>query len=246
MFDFLSRTELLLGRTSLEKFKNANVIIFGLGGVGASATEMLVRAGIGNLTIIDGDNVVLSNLNRQIAYTQKDIGNSKINVIKERIFNINPLINLKTYEEYVDKKDRFEEILLQSKFTVVLDAIDTLSNKCNLILSSKKLNIPVVSSFGAGGRMDVSQIEINDISKTKNCRLAYYARRILKRNGLKNGVRAIYSKEIPSKDCITLEEQVKGKKSTIGTISYLPTIFGCYCASEIIKIILDTELILSE
>ncbi|MCB1141734.1 MAG: tRNA threonylcarbamoyladenosine dehydratase [Leptospiraceae bacterium] len=234
-FDFLSRTELLLSEEHLEKLANSSIAVFGLGGVGSCTAEMLCRAGIGTLCLIDGDRVVLSNLNRQMAYSRNEIGKDKTKAMEDRLVSINPDLKIKVYNEFISERSRFLEILKENQFDFVIDAIDTLSSKCSLILSAIQTSTPIVSSFGAGGRLNPEDIRVDDISKTKNCRLAYYARRILRRNGVRKGVRAVYSLEIPSKDSVTLEESVRGKKSTIGTISYLPNLFGIYCAAEVIR-----------
>jgi tRNA A37 threonylcarbamoyladenosine dehydratase len=237
-FNFTSRTKLLIGQESLEKLENSNVIVFGLGGVGACVAEMLVRAGVGNLTIVDGDQIVLSNLNRQLHTLISNIDKPKAIALQERLLEINPLLNITILQEYIKTKNRFEEIL-SDKFDVCVDAIDTLSNKVNLILTAKEKEIPIVSSFGAGGRLDPSLVRVGDISETKNCRLAYYTKRKLRKKNLLKGVKVVYSLEKPLKSSITLEEKVQGKKSTIGTISYMPNVFGCFVASEVIKILIN-------
>jgi tRNA threonylcarbamoyladenosine dehydratase len=239
-FDFLSRTSLLIGEKSLDFLKNSRIIVFGLGGVGAIAAEMLIRSGIGHLTIVDGDKIVLSNLNRQIQTLRNNLGLYKTEIIKERLLSINPESEIIIISEFIDRKHKFETILT-SDYDLCIDAIDTLTNKVHLIVTALNMKIPVISSLGAGGKLDPTQVTITDISETYNCRLAYYVRKKLKKYGIHEGVRVVFSSEPPKKESITLEEKVFGKKSTIGTISYLPNIFGCFAASESIRLLLSQK-----
>lgn len=236
-FEFLSRAKLLIGEENLEILKNSHVFVFGLGGVGACASEMLVRAGIGKLSIVDGDVIVLSNINRQLHTLQTNVGKSKAETLAERLLAINPHVKLNVIPKYIDKKQDFEE-LLQDKPNVCIDAIDTLTNKCNLILTCVERQIPIISSMGAGGRLNPNLVKVSDISETYNCRLAYYVRKKLKKAGVYQGVKVVFSSERPKKDSLALNEKVKGKKSTIGTISYLPNVFGCFISAEAINILL--------
>lgn len=236
-FEFLSRTKLLIGEENLEILKNSHVFVFGLGGVGACAAEMLVRAGIGAVSIVDGDVIVLSNLNRQLHTLQTNVGQPKAETLAERLRSINPNLALNVISKYIDKKQDFEE-LLQEKPSVCIDAIDTLTNKCNLILTCVERQIPIISSMGAGGRVNPNLVRVADISQTYNCRLAYYVRKKLKKAGVYKGVKVVFSPEKPKKESLTLDEKVKGKKSTIGTISYLPNVFGCFVSAEAINILL--------
>ncbi len=236
-FEFLSRTKLLLGEEKLEILQNSHVFVFGLGGVGACAAEMLVRAGVGKLSIVDGDEIVLSNLNRQLHTLTENIGKSKAETLAKRLLSINPALTLSVISQYLDKKKDFEETL-EKKPNVCIDAIDTLTNKCNLIITCVERQIPVISSMGAGGRVNPNLIHVSDISKTYNCRLAYYVRKKLKKAGIHRGVKVVFSSERPKKESLTLDEKVKGKKSTIGTISYLPNLFGCFLSAEAINTLL--------
>lgn len=238
-FEFLSRTLLLLGEKKLSLLYNSHIAVFGLGGVGACAAEMLVRAGIGSLTIVDGDVIVLSNLNRQLHTLQTNVGKLKAESLAERLLQINPMLRLQVVSEYIDKKEGFENLLSQ-KFNVCIDAIDTLTNKCNLIQTCVERQVPIISSMGAGGKLNPNKVKVADISQTYNCRLAYYVRKKLKKVGIQKGVKVVFSTERAIKESITLDEKVKGKKSTIGTISYMPNIFGCFVASEALNLILKT------
>ncbi|MCX7999022.1 MAG: tRNA threonylcarbamoyladenosine dehydratase [Leptospiraceae bacterium] len=200
---------------------------------------MLVRAGIGSLTIVDGDVIVLSNLNRQLHTLQTNVGKLKAESLAERLLQINPMLRLQIVSQYIDKKEGFENLLSQN-LSVCIDAIDTLTNKCNLIQTCVERQVPIISSMGAGGKLNPNKVKVADISQTYNCRLAYYVRKKLKKVGIQKGVKVVFSTERPIKESITLDEKVKGKKSTIGTISYMPNIFGCFVASEALNLILKT------
>jgi len=238
-FDFLSRTELLVSNEKLNVLRNSHVAIFGLGGIGSCAAEMLCRGGIGKLTIIDGDIVVLSNLNRQLHSLRSNLNYEKTIVLQDRLLSINPNLEVHRIQRYLKYKQDFNEIFETNTFDFVLDCIDTLTSKCILIETTYCKKIPIVVSFGAGGRLDPTQIQIADISKTKNCRLAYYVRKKLHKVGIFNGIQTVFSTEIPPKESLTLEEPVQGKKSTIGTISYMPNLFGCFAASIVIRTLLE-------
>jgi tRNA A37 threonylcarbamoyladenosine dehydratase len=238
-FDFLSRTGLLVSNEKLDVLRNSHVAIFGLGGIGSCAAEMLCRGGIGKLTIIDGDIVVLSNLNRQLHSLRSNLNIEKTVVLQDRLLSINPNLEVYRIQRYLKYKQDFTQIFDDNNFDFVLDCIDTLTSKCILIETAYFRNIPIVVSFGAGGRLDPTQILIADISKTKNCRLAYYVRKKLHKVGIYNGIQTVFSTEIPRKEYLTLEEPVQGKKSTIGTISYMPNLFGCYAASIVIRTLLE-------
>jgi tRNA A37 threonylcarbamoyladenosine dehydratase len=238
-FDFLSRTGLLVSNEKLNVLRNSHVAIFGLGGIGSCAAEMLCRGGIGKLTIIDGDIVVLSNLNRQLHSLRSNLNYEKTIVLQDRLLSINPNLEVHRIQRYLKYRQDFTQIFENNTFDFVLDCIDTLTSKCILIETAYSKKIPIVVSFGAGGRLDPTQIQIADISKTKNCRLAYYVRKKLHKVGIYNGIQTVFSTEIPRKECLTLEEPVQGKKSTIGTISYMPNLFGCFAASIVIRTLLE-------
>jgi tRNA A37 threonylcarbamoyladenosine dehydratase len=238
-FDFLSRTELLVSNEKLNVLRSSHVAIFGLGGIGSCAAEMLCRGGIGKLTIIDGDIVALSNLNRQLHSLRSNLNNEKTIVLQDRLLSINPNLEVHRIQRYLKYRQDFSEIFETNTFDFVLDCIDTLTSKCFLIETAYFKKIPIVVSFGAGGRLDPTQIQIADISKTKNCRLAYYVRKKLHKVGIYNGIQTVFSTEIPPKESLTLEDPVQGKKSTIGTISYMPNLFGCFAASIVIRTLLE-------
>ncbi len=230
---WLSRTELLLGESVLGKLRDSNVLVVGLGGVGAYAAEMICRAGVGSMTIVDGDNVHPSNRNRQLLALKSTQGKPKGTLMGDRLLDINPELKVKVINEYI-KDDRMIEIL-EEGFDYVVDAIDTLSPKIFLIYHSLRLELPVVSSMGAGGKFDPLKIDIKDISETTDCTLARILRKRLHRLGVRTGVTAVYSPESIDKSKIVPAEGERNKASTVGTISYMPAAFGIACASVVIR-----------
>lgn len=230
---WLERTELLLGKEKLDRLTKSNVLIVGLGGVGAYAAEQLCRAGIGNMTIVDGDVVEISNRNRQLPALTSTIGKSKAEVLRQRFADINPDINLTVVNDFI-RDEKIVELLKSQPFDYVVDAIDTLSPKVYLVYHAVQLGLKVVSSMGAGGKSDPSKILTADISKSYNCRLAKAMRKRLSRLGIKKGVKVVFSTEEVDGDAVRLDES-QNKKSTVGTISYMPPMFGCFIASVVIR-----------
>ncbi len=229
---------MIVGPEGLSMLKASRVLVVGLGGVGAYAAEMLCRAGIGDMTIVDGDKVHSSNRNRQLAALKSTEGRLKGNVMSERLKDINPDLVLTVIEEYI-KDERMIEVL-GSGFDYVVDAIDTLSPKVFLIYHSLRMNYRVVSSMGAGGKLDPLRIRISDISETTDCTLARILRKRLHRLGIRNGFRAVYSDEVVDKSKIREVDDEQNKKSVVGTISYMPAAFGITCASVVIRDIIHT------
>ncbi len=238
--EWLQRTELLVKEEGIERLQSANILIIGLGGVGSFAAEFLVRAGIGNLTIVDGDTVDITNINRQLPALNSTIGKNKTDVVAERILDINPEINLKKIDEFLEPK-RMEEILTQEKFDYVLDCIDSLSPKLALIITCKRKKIKLVSAMGAGGKTDPSKVMVRDISKTNNCFLAKQIRKKLKKEQIHKGFRCVFSTEIQDENSLKMTDGSNYKKSFYGTISYMPAIFGLYAAAEVIRFLLKKE-----
>lgn len=228
-----SRTELLVGKEGLEKLKKSHVLVVGLGGVGGYAAEQLCRAGIGELTLIDGDTVQPSNRNRQIIALKSTENESKAETIAKRFKDINPDCKLNVIPEYI-RDERMLEILQSAKYDYVIDAIDTLSPKVFLIYHSLNLGLKIVSSMGSGGKMNPEKIQIADISKSHTCPLAYMVRKRLHRLGIRKGFQVVFSpEEIPAH---AMHEDIStNKRTTIGTISYMPPLFGCFCASVVIR-----------
>lgn len=233
MTDWLTRTELILGDEGLKKLKAANVLVVGLGGVGGYAAEMICRAGVGRMTIVDGDTVHSTNRNRQLPALKSTEGLAKTEVMRQRLKDINPDIKLTVIQEYI-KDEKMIEILDMS-FDYVIDAIDTLSPKIFLIYHSLQKKIPVVSSMGAGGKFDPTMIRISDISETTDCSLARILRKRLHRLGIREGFSAVYSPEGIDKSKIVATNGEQNKASIVGTISYMPAAFGIACASVVIR-----------
>ncbi len=233
MDEWLTRTELILGSEGLMKLKTSNVLIVGLGGVGAYAAEMICRAGVGSMTIVDGDTIHLTNLNRQLPALKSTEGLEKAIVMGKRLKDINPGLNLTVIPEYI-KDDRMNEIL-DTGFGYVVDAIDTLSPKVFLIYHSVQKKLPIVSSMGAGGKFDPLKICIADISESAGCKLARILRKRLHRLGVREGVTAVFSPEEVDKSKINVISGERNKASVVGTISYMPAAFGIACASVVIR-----------
>ena len=238
--EWLQRTECLVKEEGIERLQSANILIVGLGGVGSFAAEFLVRSGIENLTIVDGDTVDITNINRQLPALNSTIGKNKTDVVAERILDINPEINLKKINEFLEP-ERMEEILTQEKFDYVLDCIDSLSPKLALIITCKRKKIKLVSAMGAGGKTDPSKVMVRDISKTNNCFLAKQIRKKLKKEQIHKGFRCVFSTEIQDENSLKMTDGSNYKKSFYGTISYMPAIFGLYAAAEVIRFLLKKE-----
>ena len=231
------RTELLIGKEKVDKLKNAHVLVVGLGGVGAYAAESLCRAGIGTMTIVDGDLLHLSNKNRQLPALESTIGKPKAEVIGSRLLDINPELKLHIIQKYI-KDDRMIEIL-DKPFDYVVDAIDTLSPKVSLIYNCIQKGLKIVSSLGAGARIDPTKVTIKDISKSYNCRLGFMLRKRLRKLGVSKGFKVVFSEDKSDKNAVIVDDPEENKKSTVGTISYMPPIYGCFCASVVIRDLIE-------
>lgn len=226
------RTRLLLGDGGLERLAGSCVAVIGLGGVGAYAAEMLARAGVGSLLLVDNDEVGVTNLNRQLPALHSTIGRAKIDVMAERIRDINPEIRITAVREYLNEENVAS--ILPEKPDFLVDAIDTLSPKIALIQYCLGNNIPLVSSMGSGAKTDATKVRIADISKTYQCPLAHMLRKRLHKLGIREGFLAVFSEELPLRESMILEES-ENKKSQVGTISYIPAVFGCVCAQAAIS-----------
>ena len=239
MLEQFSRTELLIGKDGVEKLKNSKVCVFGIGGVGSYVVEGLVRSGIGNFILVDSDKVDITNLNRQIIATTKTVGESKVQVAKKRILEINPEANVEVYEEFFmpDSKDVFDNTV-----DYVIDCVDTVTAKIEIIMRAKSLNIPVISCMGTGNKLDPTKFEVTDIYKTEICPLAKVMRKELKNRGIKD-LKVVYSKETPvSQDKILenskIEKEELKTKRVPGSISFVPSVAGLITAGEVVKDIL--------
>ncbi len=230
---WLERTSLLLGEEKLERLRRAHVLVVGLGGVGAYAAEMLVRAGVGRMTIADADTVSLSNINRQLVALHSTVGRPKAEVLAERLRDIAPEVELTVVTEYI-RDEKTYTLLDAAPYDYVVDAIDTLSPKLALIAGAMERGLPVVSSMGAGAKTDPTRMEIADIAKTHHCPLAHMLRKRLHKIGIRTGFRAVFSAE-PIREGAMYVCEEQNKKSNVGTISYLPALFGIGCASVVIR-----------
>jgi tRNA threonylcarbamoyladenosine dehydratase len=230
---WLQRTELLLGAETLEKLRQLRVLVIGLGGVGSYAAEFLARAGVGHMTIVDGDTVDLTNTNRQLPALHSTVGQPKTAVMAARIRDINPDLHLTVIEQFLTP-DAVKE-LISEQFDYVFDCIDSVQPKQYIIVTCKQKDIRVVSSMGAGGRIDPSKVQIADISETFNCPFAQQIRKGLKRKGVRRGVTVVFSSELVDRNTCMLTDGNRFKKSFYGTISYIPALFGLHMASVVVQ-----------
>lgn len=232
-----SRTELVLGKENVEKLKRAKVAIFGIGGVGSFVAEGLARAGIGNFILVDNDTVSLTNINRQLIATHKTIGQNKVDVMKERISDINPEAQVEIFKTFYMPDS--EEKILDTSIDYVVDAIDTVTAKITLVENCQRLGIPIISSMGTGNKLDPTKLEISDIAKTSVCPLAKVMRKELKARGIKK-LKVLYTKEEPVKiEKNIMDEYIKdekvSKKQVPGSVSFVPSCAGLIIAGEVIK-----------
>lgn len=234
MEEWQQRTKLLIGESKHSKLSGAHVMVAGLGGVGAYAAEMLCRAGVGSLTIVDGDTIHPSNRNRQLLALCSTDGQSKAMLMKTRLTDINPDVRITAIDRYL-KDEALSEVILSQKYDYVVDAIDTLSPKIHLIRETLEAGLPLVSSMGSGGKTDPLSVMIDDFDKSYNCRLAAILRKRLHRFGIRTGFKVVFSVQKTDKEAMLEVTDEPNKKSVVGTISYMPPLFGCLCASVVIR-----------
>jgi tRNA A37 threonylcarbamoyladenosine dehydratase len=232
--DWMSRTQLLLGDERIEKLMKAHVLVVGLGGVGGNCAEALVRAGVGQLTIVDADIVEASNCNRQLVALQSTVGKLKTEVLQERLMDINPQLILNTKSVFL-KEGITASILNACKYDYAVDCIDTLSSKVYFIKGCLDRGIPLISSMGAGRKFDPTRIKIVPIEQSIICPLAKDVRKYLHRMGIRKGFDVVFSDELFTKDTLKINPKGSPKRSFIGTNSYIPAIFGLMCASVVIR-----------
>lgn len=231
------RTEMLIGKEAVQKLEKAKVAVFGIGGVGSFVVEGLTRAGVGNLVLIDPDDISVNNLNRQIHATHRTIGESKVEVMKQRILDINPDANVEIYKgnEFEDG----EENIISSSFSYIVDAVDTVTTKIKLIEKAKKENVPIISCMGTGNKLEPSKFEITDIYKTTVCPLAKVMRKELRKRNIQD-LKVLYSKEEPIKVDTDIEKNnLNRRKSVPGSISFVPSVAGLMIAGEVINDIIN-------
>lgn len=231
---WLERTELLLKEEGLNILSQSKILVVGLGGVGSFAAEFLARAGVGTMHIADGDIVDITNINRQLPALQSTIGQHKVELMANRLMDINPNLKLTCINEFLSP-ERMEELVVSEQFTYVLDCIDSLTPKLSLIKTCRRNKIKIVSAMGAGGKTDPSKVIVRDISKTNNCLLAKQVRKRLKKEGVTKGVRCVFSTEIQDENSLKLTDGSNYKKSFYGTISFIPALFGLHAAAEVIN-----------
>ncbi len=233
MAKWQERAELLFKEEGLNKLQKSNVLVVGLGGVGSFAAEFLVRAGVGKMTIVDGDTVDITNINRQLPALHSTVGEPKVKIVGDRLLDINPELNLIRVEEFLSPERATE--IVTTEFDYVLDCIDSLTPKINLLVAAKRKKIKVISNMGAGGKFDVNKVVVRDISKTEVCPLAKNIRKRLRKQGINKGVKAVYSVEHPDSSSLKTTDGANYKKSFYGTNSWMPALFGLHAAETVVK-----------
>lgn len=239
MAEWTERAELLFKKEGLNKLQHSKIMVVGLGGVGSFAAEFLARAGVGNMTIVDGDVVDITNVNRQLPALHSTVGEPKVTIVGDRLMDINPELNLTRVKEFLSPERAFE--IVTEDFDYVLDCIDSITPKLNLIVGAKKRGVRVISNMGAGGKMQASKVTVKDINKTDVCPLAKVVRKRLRKMGVKKGVKAVFSLEKPDETSVKRTDGTNFKKSFYGTNSYMPALFGLHAAETVIRDILKKE-----
>ena len=234
MEDWKQRTRLLLGEEKSERLHQAHVLVVGVGGVGAYAAEMLCRAGVGRLTLVDADTVQPTNINRQLPALHSTLGQPKVEVLAARFRDINPEVELTVLPVFL-KDENIPQLLDAARYDFVVDAIDTLAPKCHLIAEALRRRIKIVSSMGAGAKSDITQIRFADIWDTYHCGLSKAVRKRLQKMGIRHKLPVVFSTEQADPKAVLLTDDEQNKKSTCGTVSYMPAVFGCYLAEYVIR-----------
>ena len=235
MAKWKERAELLFKPEGIQKLEKANVLVVGLGGVGSFAAEFLARAGVGTITIVDGDIVDITNINRQLPALHSTIGQSKVKIMEQRLMDINPDLKLTCIEEFLSPERAFE--IVSPDFDYVLDCIDSITPKINLILAAKRKRVKIISCMGAGGKMNASKVKVSDINNSENCKLARTIRRRLKEYKI-DKVKVVFSSEIQDEKSLKMTDGSNYKKSFYGTNSWMPCLFGLYAAETAINYLL--------
>ena len=238
MAKWQERAELLFKPEGLQNLKNANVLVVGLGGVGSFAAEFLARAGVGSLTIVDGDVVDITNVNRQLPALHSTEGMHKVHVVGDRLMDINPVLNLTRVQEFLSPERAFE--IVEEKYDYVLDCIDSVTPKLNLIIGAKRKRVKIISSMGAGGKMEAAKVKVADITNTVNCMFAKTIRRRLKEFKI-DKLKVVFSSEIQDESSLKMTDGSNYKKSFYGTNSYMPGLFGLYMAETVIRYLLKKK-----
>ena len=234
MEDWKQRTRLLLGEEKSERLRQAHVLVVGVGGVGAYAAEMLCRAGVGRLTLVDADTVQPTNINRQLPALHSTLGQPKVEVLAARFRDINPEVELTVLPVFL-KDENIPRLLAAARYDFVVDAIDTLAPKCHLIAEALRRRIKIVSSMGAGAKSDITQVRFADVWDTYHCGLSKAVRKRLQKMGIRHKLPVVFSTEQADPKAVLLTDDERNKKSTCGTVSYMPAVFGCYLAEYVIR-----------
>jgi tRNA threonylcarbamoyladenosine dehydratase len=235
MDNWLERTELLIGKDTIDHLKGKHVLIVGLGGIGSFAAEFIARSGIGKFTLIDGDVFDPTNKNRQLTALDSTVGKNKARVLAERIKDINPEVTIRTLEEFV-VPERVWEILEEDRPDLIMECIDSVSPKIEWIVAAIRLKIRIISHFGAGGKLDPSRVQVTNLPKTHNCQLAAHIKKRLRKRGVDGKmVKAVYSSELQIKSSLKMTSGLNFKRSFYGTVSYMPALFGLMGAAEAIR-----------
>ena len=238
MAEWTERAELLFKKEGLQNLQNAHVMVVGLGGVGSFAAEFLARAGVGTMTIVDGDVVDITNINRQLPALHSTVGQPKVDVVGDRLMDINPELKLTRVKEFLSPERAFE--IVTNEFDYVLDCIDSVTPKLNLIIAAKRKRVKILSSMGAGGKMEASKVKVTDITNTINCFFAKTIRRRLKEAKI-DKLKVVFSSEIQDESSLKMTDGSNFKKSFYGTNSYMPGLFGLYAAETVIRYLLKKE-----
>lgn len=229
MNNYFQRSELLIGPDGMEKLRNSSIAVFGIGGVGSYAVEGLVRSGIGKIIMIDYDTIDTTNINRQIHATVDTVGMYKVDAMKDRVLSINPDIKVEIHKEVYNNESKYK--LLSDSYDYVIDAVDMISSKINLIMECKERNIEIISSMGAGNKLNPTMIKVADIHDTKVCPLARVMRRELRKRDVKE-LKVVYSEEFP---LLANLESIDLRKAIPGSVSFVPSVVGLIIASEVVK-----------
>ena len=237
MAEWTERAELLFKKEGLNKLQNANILVVGLGGVGSFAAEFLVRAGIGKMTIVDGDVVDITNINRQLPALHSTVGQPKIAIVGDRLMDINPELKLTRVQEFLSPERAFE--IVSDEFDYVLDCIDSVTPKLNLIIAAKRKRVKIISSMGAGGKMEAAKVKVSCITQATNCMLAKTIRKRLKAVKI-DKLKVVSSSEIQDETSLKMTDGSNYKKSFYGTNSYMPGLFGLHAAETVIRYLLKS------
>ncbi|MCA0350266.1 MAG: tRNA threonylcarbamoyladenosine dehydratase [Flavobacterium sp.] len=238
MAQWQERAALLFKEKGIDKLTKANILVVGLGGVGSFAAEFLARAGVGKMTIVDGDTVDITNINRQLPALHSTVGKPKVAIVSQRLIDINPELELTSVEEFLSPERAFK--IVTPEFDYVIDCIDSVTPKLNLIIAAKRNHVKIISSMGAGGKMESAKVKVSDISKSVNCKLARTIRRRLKEHKI-DKLKVVYSSEIQDESSLKMTDGKNFKKSFYGTNSWMPCLFGLHAAETVVTYLLKKE-----